>query len=1040
MTPAEHDRLGDAPPAFGPGGGNGEWGNKRRQQLEEAAKQAGPRPQADEDRKNLNYLREREDRLVDGRGDGKGGQPGQGQKPFVGAAMHDLNRDQQHKGVDPARQEAKGEGGGGGKADPRPGYRAPGLPMPVPPGAAPAPENLAKLAGATAPAMPPGKAGEAGRAVAKDMEQAQRNGRFGGGLNRFKQQPGDLKAADAGLAQAPRGNMPTNGLPPLQEQNLDAVIQNLRAPQYGQNELQARALQNVDALKKLKEAQEKKEVAELDKADKASMAEKSLVRLRQQMEQQQRVLAQPCFVRQYAHERQFGPDPDIRADFTETIYWHPALVLADGKADLGFELPDSVTSFQLVAFGHTADGRLGAFTSEFESKKPFNLNAAVPLEVTANDLIDVPVAVDNNTPDARVIRLTVETHGLTVLPGTENSKTVSLQMKPGERGRTIFRMQPSIKEGTAVVKIKGVTEPFGADAVRYTINVVPEGFPVSSQLSDVLEGVAQHELMLPKDGLIPGTLKANLQVFPSRLADLQGGLEGLLREPRGCFEQTSTSNYPNVMIMGYMRETNQGSQQLFDDAAGKLERGYAKLVSFECMNRGKNQREGYEWFGGTAPAHEALTAYGLLQFRDMKRIGFPVDEAMVARTRKYLLDQRDGEGGFKRNTRALDSFGRAPQEITNAYIVWALTEADLDGNKEDLTKELDALKKLAQDDNQRWSKDPYFLSLVANSFLNRDKSDAFGAELLKKLVTLQKKEGFVDGAQTSITTSGGRTLQIETTGLAVLAWLKYNQPHEFREPLDKAIKWIGQQRGGHGAFGSTQSTILALKALLAYTRENNKPMKAGKLTLKVNGKTVAERDFDANAKEALVIDLPEAEKVFALGKNDVQISLAGGAVLPYTLSWNYSALTPANQEKPAITMSANLSRLSAKDGETVGMTVAVANTQNKGQGMVVAIVGLPAGLELPANLEQLRNYARLQKNDKGEEVNGKISAFEVRGRELVLYWRQMTPNEKIELPIDLICRVPGEYRGPASRSYLYYNADHKYWVDPLKVAVAPKAD
>ena len=35
--------------------------------------------------------------------------------------------------------------------------------------------------------------------------------------------------------------------------------------------------------------------------------------------------------------------------------------------------------------------------------------------------------------------------------------------------------------------------------------------------------------------------------------------------------------------------------------------------------------------------------------------------------------------------------------------------------------------------------------------------------------------------------------------------------------------------------------------------------------------------------------------------------------------------------------------------------------------------------------------------------------------------------------------LPGEYRGPASRAYLYYNADHKHWVEPLKVTIRPKA-
>ena len=87
---------------------------------------------------------------------------------------------------------------------------------------------------------------------------------------------------------------------------------------------------------------------------------------------------------------------------------------------------------------------------------------------------------------------------------------------------------------------------------------------------------------------------------------------------------------------------------------------------------------------------------------------------MMERTREYLLGQRDGQGGFKRNPRALDTFGRRPQNITNAYIVWALTES---GKDDDITKELNAL-----DEQAKTSKDPYFLSLVANSLINRAKT------------------------------------------------------------------------------------------------------------------------------------------------------------------------------------------------------------------------------------------------------------------------------------------------------------------------------
>jgi hypothetical protein len=258
-------------------------------------------------------------------------------------------------------------------------------------------------------------------------------------------------------------------------------------------------------------------------------------------------------------------------------------------------------------------------------------------------------------------------------------------------------------------------------------------------------------------------------------------------------------------------------------------RGYQKLTSFECTNQTKHAKEGYEWFGGTAPAHEALTAYGLLQFRDMARVQ-DVDPQMLERTKQYLLSQRDGKGGFKRNLRALDTFGRAPDDITNAYIIWALTEG---GKDDDVSVELSALRKQAES-----SKDPYFLSLVANSLINRDQT-ADAILLLKKVAEAQKADGHLDAERTSITGSGGRDLQIETTALGVLGWLKANNPGEFNASVQKAVKWIGQQRGGYGGFGSTQSTILALKALIAYTRANKRTPSPGELKLYVGDREVA---------------------------------------------------------------------------------------------------------------------------------------------------------------------------------------------------------
>jgi anti-sigma factor RsiW len=727
-------------------------------------------------------------------------------------------------------------------------------------------------------------------------------------------------------------------------------------------------------------------------------------------------------VREYAHEHAASARPEVRSDFAETLCWRPVLVLPNGHADVSFDLCDSATTFQALAFAHTLDGRLGAGVKVIESRLPFALQPATPIEVTSSDKIDVPLSVANNTPERRDVQVTLKTHdNLKLLDGKESAQ---FAVDGGKTARPLYRFQPTIKEGEAVLDFTGNSEPFGYDGVRAKFHVAPEGFPVAESHSDVLEGSASQTVTLPETW-VRGTLKCQVQVYPSTLADLQKGLDSLLREPNGCFEQTSTSNYPNLLILDYLKESNQTKPEVERHARELLGRGYTKLTSFECTNTAKNDKEGYEWFGGTAPAHEALTAYGLLQFRDMARVR-DVDPAMLKRTSDFLMSRRDGKGGFQRNPRALDSFGRAPDDVTNAYIVWAMTES---GKDDDLTKELNALAEQG-----KTSKDPYFLSLVANSLINRARTDE-GVKLLQTVAGAQKEDGHLDAEKTSITGSDGRDLQIETTALAVLGWLKAN-PGTFNAPLQKAVKWIGQQRGGYGGFGSTQSTILALKALIAYTKANKRTAEGGEIRLYVGDKEEAKLAFAPGASEALTLALPDAEKVLQPGPNKLRVEITGKNVFPYTLAWTYQTLKPASADDCPVRLETKLSQTEVQEGGLVRLNVTLKNVSGKGQGMATAILGLPGGLTIPEDMKQLKEYTRVPEDG----TRPLVSAFEIHGRELVLYWRDLAPEQTIQVPLDLIARIPGEYSGPASRGYLYYNADHKHWVEPLRVKIAAKGE
>ncbi len=166
--------------------------------------------------------------------------------------------------------------------------------------------------------------------------------------------------------------------------------------------------------------------------------------------------------------------------------------------------------------------------------------------MTAGDKIDIALAVANNTGEGRTAHVSVTEHAnLSLLSGTP-ATDVSV---PAESSvRKLYRFRPTVQEGTATLTFTGKADGFPADSVRTTFRIVPEGFPIVAAHSDVLEKSALTDVVLPQPGS-RALSKCQVQVYPSTLADLQKGLEGLLREPGGCFEQTSTSNYPNLLIL-----------------------------------------------------------------------------------------------------------------------------------------------------------------------------------------------------------------------------------------------------------------------------------------------------------------------------------------------------------------------------------------------------------------------------------------------------------------------------------------------------------
>jgi alpha-2-macroglobulin-like protein len=384
---------------------------------------------------------------------------------------------------------------------------------------------------------------------------------------------------------------------------------------------------------------------------------------------------------------------------------------------------------------------------------------------------------------------------------------------------------------------------------------------------------------------------------------------------------------------------------------------------------------------------------------------------MVERTADWLMSRRDGKGGFLRSTQALDSFGRAGEDTTNAYIIWALAEAK---RTKGITKELAAHKALGES-----TKDPYVLALVANTAQLAALPEA--KSFMTKLVAMQDKDGSFPGAKESITMSGGESLAIETTALATLAMIKASPNSEYESQIRKAVDWLNNKRGGFGSWSNTQATILGLKAMTAYSEYAKQMQTSGSATLYVNGEAAGTISFDKGRKDALVWD--DLASKLKPGANKIEIELAGGATLPYSIALEYRAARPASSPNATVNVSTQLAKETVKLGEGVKLRARVENKTTHGLPMTLARVGIPGGLTFQTwQLKELK--------DKGV-----IDFYETRPREVILYWRAMAPSMKRDVDLDLIAATPGVYEAPATSAYLYYTAEDKTWIAPVKVTV-----
>jgi hypothetical protein len=266
------------------------------------------------------------------------------------------------------------------------------------------------------------------------------------------------------------------------------------------------------------------------------------------------------------------------------------------------------------------------------------------------------------------------------------------------------------------------------------------------------------------------------------------------------FEQTSSSTYPNVLALDYMKRTKKLTPEVHAKAEGYIANGYQRLLTFEVPGGG------FSWFG-QAPANKILTAYGLMEFSDMSKV-YDVDPKLILRTQQWLAAQQQADGSWKPDTSfinegATNRYNKDVLRIT-AYLAWSLENTGYQGSVVGNAQHF--IEK-----NMNAKMDAYTLAVVANfaaDYSNGDhgKNRPFTREAMQLLLDArtEKDDQVWWSAEDTGVYATGASAAVETTGLAVHALLKWG---EASVTARKGMSYIASRktRPAHGELPKPQS-------------------------------------------------------------------------------------------------------------------------------------------------------------------------------------------------------------------------------------------
>jgi uncharacterized protein YfaS (alpha-2-macroglobulin family) len=319
-----------------------------------------------------------------------------------------------------------------------------------------------------------------------------------------------------------------------------------------------------------------------------------------------------------------------RENFPDTAYWEAQIVTdANGNASVSMNLPDNLTTWQVLVRGVTMDTLVGEARLDLVTTQDLIIRPVATRFLVAGDHALLAAVVQNNTSNAMHGNATLQASGFVLDDPNSMIQPVSLPAN----GRVRLEWWGTA-ENVASASLRFSVQAGGLqDAVllssgalpvlRYT---APQTFATSGSLADAGERLELVSL--------PETFDANngsldVELDPSLAAAMLDSLDALEYHPSNYADQVLSSFLPNLVTYSTLQSFAIDSPDLKSRLDRSLSQGLDQLLALQ------NADGGWGWW--QAEKSDAyITAYVLFGLATTRDAGINVPENTFNNAVSYL--------------------------------------------------------------------------------------------------------------------------------------------------------------------------------------------------------------------------------------------------------------------------------------------------------------------------------------------------------------------------------------------------------------------